>query len=127
MSGLLEPHATVVEQPYVVAKALVTVYQPPRGRQRYTVCRLLNLSTRQQVIRKGTALATIGEADSCSLRRSSVSNVEDKGHMSMVDKLKKISDLGLKINREHLDDKTHEPLCNLLYQYSDIFQRSCQT
>ena len=120
--GLLEPHAVVCQQPYVVAKALVTVHQPPQSRQRYTFCRVLNLSTKPHVIRRGTALATIGEADSmCPLQKSSVCNVEGKPQISTEDKLKKISDLGLQISHEHMDDKTYERLCDLLYQYSDIF------
>jgi len=42
--GIVEPHAAVVRQPYVVAKALVTVCQVQPCNQRYTYCRVLNLS-----------------------------------------------------------------------------------
>lgn len=124
--GIIEARATTSQQPYVVAKALVTVYQIPRCNQRYTFCRILNLSPKPCVIRRGAALATIGEADSVRLLpQSTISNVEtpsgESPPTSMEEKIKVISDLGLQVNRENLDENTCERLCNLLFNYKDIF------
>jgi len=121
-AGLVEPHASMSAQPYFIAKALITTYLLHNKRQHYTFCRHLNLLTKLQIIRRGAAITIIEVAESISsLQRTSVSNIEQKPQMSTEDKLKKISDLGLSINCEHLTDDVFERLCDLLYRYSDIF------
>jgi len=70
--GVVEPHAAVSQKWYVVAKALVTVWQMPPCNQRYTYCRVLNLSTKPCVIRRGAPLAAMGEADSVQVIQQSI-------------------------------------------------------
>ena len=114
--GIVEPHAAVVRQPYVVAKALVTVRQMQPCNQRYTYCRVLNLSMMPCVIRRSDPLATIAEAISVRVVTQSIApNVKERPSVSMEEKNKQISELGLQISRQYMDDSTYERLCSLLF------------
>ena len=109
--GIVEPHAAVVQQPYVVAKTLVTVHQTQPCNQGYTYCCVLNLSMKSCVIRRGDPLAKITEANSVRVVTQSVApNVKERPSLTMEEKSKQISVLGLQINRQNMDDSTYEQL-----------------
>jgi len=54
--AFLEPHACITSEPYLVAKALVTIQHSPHRKQ-YTCCRVINLTQQSCQISRRAPLA----------------------------------------------------------------------
>jgi hypothetical protein len=117
-----------------IAKALV---QPQNTR---TICRILNVNSTPQILRRGTRIAYLSPIDAsdpfnvAALRGDQIRNAaylaaidaqqdSSKTTLTQEDKIKAISELGLKLDaaRKRLKEHEFDELVSLLYEYKHLF------
>jgi len=120
--ALIEPQAISWPERYAVAKTLVSVRSFPDCRLRRSYCRVLSVMPQPCKIHRGTVLATIHNMSAIS-NIANVSNKIDeyRNEVTLDRKLQKLKELGLQVDRTHMDDESYEKLCNLLFEFSDVF------
>jgi len=112
--ALLESHAiTQHQQRFAVAKCLVRVQKVVGGKTRRASCRIINLLLQPCRIRRGTVLAIIHEINAIVLANKSRKATFFSGatEVSVKEKIQKINQIGLQIDRHYLDDVSYKKLC----------------
>jgi len=126
--ALVEPNATVMHRGCFLAKAVVNVKPPDRR----IMCRILNPTDNMCTIRKGMAIATIGNVEVSSTIQTDQTNdsqnddCESQKTVTMEEKIHKLESMGLILNRDQMEDTIFFQFCNLLYKFHDIFALSME-
>ena len=122
--ALVEPHAAMVQNSCLVAKAVV--HHKTANRQ--TLCRVINPTDKTCTLRKNFPLATISVVERLIDNKTNCADKspcksQDK-NLTTEEKEKFLVDMGLTLNRKNVTEDIFHKFCDLLYDYRDIFALS---